>query len=373
MVTNTLDSGAGSLRAVVVAAHNGDTVVFDSSLEGKTITLTSGEILIKHSITITGFDDRNVTISGNNTSRIFELSSRTKPIVTMSGVTISNGYANGPNRGDGDGGAILNEGTLTCNKCTLSNNVAPGGSAIHNDGTLTVNNCTLQGNSGGSDTGAIVNNFSLTVTNSKFSDNSVDGIWNLGTVSVTGSIFSNNREGISNLGPATTTVIINGCTLSGNHFYAIDNFGSATLTVRNSTLSNNSSPVDGGGIYVNGGTVTVTGCTLTGNVAGAAGGSTSSGGAIYVRTGNVTISGCILTGNYAPNAGGAIYVGGGTVTLTNDKVAGNSTTGYGGGLYISPGTIVYLDSFTVANIIDNTDSSGLNGPTANIDGLYTLQ
>ena len=26
----------------------------------------------------------------------------------------------------------------------------------------------------------------------------------------------------------------------------------------------------------------------------------------------------------------------------------------------------------VANIINNTDSSGLNGPTANIDGLYTL-
>ena len=41
-------------------------------------------------------------------------------------------------------------------------------------------------------------------------------------------------------------------------------------------------------------------------------------------------------------------------------------------MYIVPGATVYLDSFTVANTINNTDNSGLNGPTANIDGTYTL-
>jgi len=330
-------------------------------------------------VTITGFIDRNLTISGNhvsgnNGSRVFELSSRTKPQVTMSGLTISNGYANGPNLGDGDGGGILNQGTLTVTNCTLSNNFGTSGSAIHNDGTLTINGSTVQGNSGGGDSGAIVNYFTLTVTDSKFLDNTFAGIWNEGTLSVIGSSLSGNAEGILNLGPATATVIVNDCILSGNYVHAIENFGSATSTVKNSTFSNNSSRFDGGaGIYVDSGTVTVTGCTLTGNVAEAAGGITPSGGAIYVISGNMTISGCILTGNSAPNAGGAIYVGGGTVTLTNDKVAGNTAAGYGGGLYISSGATVYLDSFTVANIIDNTDASGLNGPTANIDGTYTLQ
>src|SRR5947209_3927714 len=51
-VLNNLDSGAGSLRADIAAAHNGDTIVFAPSLAGQTITLASGELFIKHSLTI---------------------------------------------------------------------------------------------------------------------------------------------------------------------------------------------------------------------------------------------------------------------------------------------------------------------------------
>jgi hypothetical protein len=47
--------------------------------------------------------------------------------------------------------------------------------------------------------------------------------------------------------------------------------------------------------------------------------------------------------------------------------------GFGGGIYIVSGATVYLDSFTVTNTINNTDGSGLNGPTANIDGTYLLR
>ncbi len=32
----------------------------------------------------------------------------------------------------------------------------------------------------------------------------------------------------------------------------------------------------------------------------------------------------------------------------------------------------YPDALSVANLINNTDSSDLNGPTANIDGSYTI-
>jgi hypothetical protein len=41
-VTNNLDSGAGSLRAQIGAAQPGDTLNFAPSLNGQTITLTSG-------------------------------------------------------------------------------------------------------------------------------------------------------------------------------------------------------------------------------------------------------------------------------------------------------------------------------------------
>ena len=90
-VTSNLDSGAGSLRADIAAAHNGDTIVFAPSLVGKTITLTSGELLIKKSLTIAGPGTGELTVSGNNMSRVFELSSKTKPQVTVSGLTVSNG------------------------------------------------------------------------------------------------------------------------------------------------------------------------------------------------------------------------------------------------------------------------------------------
>ena len=46
MVTSTADSGDGSLRTVIAAAQDGDQIVFDPSLHGQTITLTSGELAV---------------------------------------------------------------------------------------------------------------------------------------------------------------------------------------------------------------------------------------------------------------------------------------------------------------------------------------
>src|SRR6516162_4900674 len=96
-VTNTLDSGAGSLRAAVAianAAKTSDTIVFAPSLNGQTITLTSGELLITSDVTIAGPGADKLTISGNHASRVFELNNKAKthlPQVSFSGMTISNG------------------------------------------------------------------------------------------------------------------------------------------------------------------------------------------------------------------------------------------------------------------------------------------
>ena len=45
-VTNTNDNGPGSLRQALADAVDGDTINFNSSLNGQTITLTSGELLV---------------------------------------------------------------------------------------------------------------------------------------------------------------------------------------------------------------------------------------------------------------------------------------------------------------------------------------
>src|SRR5438445_13726097 len=72
-VRNNLDSGAGSLRADIAAAHNGDTINFAPSLDGQTITLSSGELLIRHNLTIAWSGADPLTISGNHASRVFEV------------------------------------------------------------------------------------------------------------------------------------------------------------------------------------------------------------------------------------------------------------------------------------------------------------
>ena len=89
---------------------------FANGLHG-TITLTSGELLITDSVTINGPGANQLSVSGNNASRVFEIAAGLN--VTISGLTITDGYA--PDQG----GGILNDGSnLTLSGDDLSQNVA---------------------------------------------------------------------------------------------------------------------------------------------------------------------------------------------------------------------------------------------------------
>ena len=69
IVTNTADTGSGSLRFAVSRAFSGDTIDL-TGLSG-TILLTSGHILISKSLTIVGPGPNNLAVSGNAAIRIF--------------------------------------------------------------------------------------------------------------------------------------------------------------------------------------------------------------------------------------------------------------------------------------------------------------
>src|SRR5262249_6448661 len=68
----------GSLRAAIAAASNGDTIIFASSLNNQTITLTSGELVIDKSLDIEGLGANKLTVSGNDATRVFDISSGVK-------------------------------------------------------------------------------------------------------------------------------------------------------------------------------------------------------------------------------------------------------------------------------------------------------
>src|SRR5262249_16261039 len=92
-VTSAADSGAGSLRAAIVAAQSGAQIAFDHHPRGQTITLTSGELAITKSLDIEGLGADRLTVSGNHASRVFDVSANTT--VTIAGMTITDGLANG--------------------------------------------------------------------------------------------------------------------------------------------------------------------------------------------------------------------------------------------------------------------------------------
>ena len=71
--------------------RGGDVIVFAPGVTG-TITLTSGELFFSKSLTIAGPGAANLTVSGNNTSRVFSVSSGE---ITISGLRIANGFTSG--------------------------------------------------------------------------------------------------------------------------------------------------------------------------------------------------------------------------------------------------------------------------------------
>jgi hypothetical protein len=185
-VTSPKDHGPGTLRAEIAAANTNDVIVFSRKLDGQTITLTSGELDITKSLMIQGPGAGQLTISGGGNTRVFEVALNTT--VTLSGLTISNGlgvvashFVNPNNPLDGYGGGILNQGTLTVSRCTLSDNFTNYGGGIYNTGTLAVTGCTVSGNHAEYRGGGILNDGTLTVSNSVFSMNTPDNIYGLYT------------------------------------------------------------------------------------------------------------------------------------------------------------------------------------------------
>jgi hypothetical protein len=113
-VMNTNDSGPGSLRQALTEANDGDTIDFSIATPA-TITLTSGDLLVNKSITITGPGADQLSVDGNAADRVFYISSG--KTVTISGLTISDGSANGSYPDDLGAGIFNDHATLTVSNC----------------------------------------------------------------------------------------------------------------------------------------------------------------------------------------------------------------------------------------------------------------
>jgi predicted outer membrane repeat protein len=170
-VTNAGDSGAGTLRQAVVDVCSGGTIDFAAGLANQTITLTSAELLITKTVTITNSNAPNLKVSGNNVRRIFNI--KLGAVVAINSLSIINGLADDANGSFFEGGGILNYGVLTVNNSTFSGNYADQvGGAIYSGNILIINNSTFTNNSASNVGGGIYSGSTLTINNSIFSSNS---------------------------------------------------------------------------------------------------------------------------------------------------------------------------------------------------------
>ena len=291
IVTSTSDSGAGSLRASLASATDGDTI--DASSVTGTILLTSGELLVTNSVDIIGPGPANLAVDGNAASSVFHINNGVT--VSISGLSITNG-----NGSASRGGGILNDfSTLTVSTCCIRGNCADEGGGIYNNSyqsqaMLTIVASTLSGNSaswgGGIYNSSYEGNATVTVIDSTLSGNAADY----------------DGGGIRNDGLA----------------------GSATLTVIDSTFSGNSAASGGGGIhnhtcYSDIAMLEVIACTFSGN-------SASQGGGI-LNDGSRSCPNFHSTPNDGPSTGATLKIGhsiltAGTTGENIANVAGNITS-----------------------------------------------
>src|SRR5947209_14949340 len=153
------DNQSGSTDCA--AGSGADTISFSVT---STITLSSALPDITTDMTISGPGASQLTVSGQNSVRVFNVTAA--GTVNISGLTVSNGNSSGQN-----GGGIQNgSGTLSVNNSTFSNNSGNRGGAIYNDsGTVSVTNSIFNNNSVNSRGGGIYNNIgTLNVTGSTF-------------------------------------------------------------------------------------------------------------------------------------------------------------------------------------------------------------
>jgi hypothetical protein len=265
LVTTLADSGAGSLRQAIADSSPGDKILI---VINGTITNFTGELILNKNLTILGNGPTNIAVSGNRSSRVFNLAAGV--IANLAELTVREGKtgdgAPGPNyqtpgSDGGNGGGILNAGSLVLSNCVVTLCATGRGGAGYNSATNNPNLGNPGGSGGNGGAGA--------------------GIYNLGSLTLVSCMLSRNTNGVGGAGGA-------GASQTTNSAAAVGGTGGRGG--------------NGGGLF-NAGTLAVSRCTFELNSAGG-GGRGGAGGACSRSTTSV---GAVGGGGGPGGCGGGVF------------------------------------------------------------------
>ena len=191
------------------------------------------------------------------------------------------------------------------------------------------------------------------------------GVTMISNCVVRNNIASNNGGGCYIAGEG----LVIDCDIYGNQasvlgggiaFYREGNL--STTQMRNSRIYNNTTPGDGGGIFLEEGTIKD--CIISNNVSGQAG-----GGICVISQGETLVENCVLTKNLTNKNGGGIYFVSGATPgyIRNCLISGNlSTNSLGGGLAINSTSARIENCTIVRNHSKNVGGGIFNNNTATV-------
>jgi predicted outer membrane repeat protein len=365
-VVNTNNSGAGSLRDAVTQANalaGPDEIRFSLSGCPCVITLLS-ELPTSGALTITGPGANLLTLSGNNTNRIFSTTAG-NPLY-LSGLTLANGY--NPSQG---GGAIAS-GNLTLQNITIKDSTATFGGGAYVDGTLVLTDTIIQNNAattssgGGIYVSGVLSARAATFrNNTAFSDGG--GAYINNNVTITGGSFENNRTTqVKSYGGGGGLFAFGTSAISGVQFLDnntpswgggayLANFAAGTTNrLANLAFTNNSSAYGGGGLF-QWFSAAITSTQFLNNQSATLGGGLYAG---YAGSYTIRLHGGVIQGNSAPNGGG-LYSDG-SFTLQGTSVYSNTATnGRGGGALSLARASVANSTFAYNTVTTGGNGAGL--------------
>jgi CSLREA domain-containing protein len=261
----------------------------------------SGDLDILDDLTLLGAGAETTILDGDGADRLLHNHGAR---LDLKGLTLTNGRAPAVSRGDG-GGLYNHSGSVTVERCVISKNVGSWGGGISNKagagatGTMVLTDTrvvgnTARGNGGGiiqvSAVGGISATLTMTITRSTIADNRAEGTfrpsWSGG-----GGIASGLH--MRSAGSAATLTLIDS-TVSGN---VAAGEGELLKGV-------------GGGIGITGGEATIINCTVSGNRAIGVGPASGLGGGLWVTASfgpaTVTLINSTVSDNSALSGGGGV-------------------------------------------------------------------
>lgn len=240
-----------------------------------------------------------------------------------------------------EGGGIYNNGSVTMKDCWIVANIGTyTGGGISNYGELLVQN-TLLANNSGTYGGGLAAGGSATLVNCSILDNTAvqGGGINGGGVTITSCVIAGNHAAyggglvVSDSTIRNSTIRDNRAGELGGGIVIFDG-----VIIVNSSILNNHSNRDGGGIACIGWTQSILrDCLVTGNSASESGAGILNASAVLT----LTISSCTISENHAGSNGGGI-VNFGTMILRNSTVL-NNTAALGLDVY-NAGLLFFFDS-----------------------------